>query len=162
VKTNYVVIEKRPADPGKNKRSAFDALQRVIDAAEPWHRGGLSLVDAAERALTRQPGKYWADQYAAFAGSPLTVPKLAEQIAERIRSGRPSPPIFEPAQKSADGESRLSRTLADLKMLDEAALDRAAEIGIRKVYELRESLAEQVRAGKLSGLEAVLRLKRAV
>jgi hypothetical protein len=131
----------------------------VIDAAEPWHRGGLSLVEAAERPLSRQPSKWWAHQYADFSGSPLTVAKPAEQLAERIRSGRPSLPVFEPAQ-ATKGESRLAQILESLKQLDEAVLERATEIGIRKTYELREALAAQVRAGTISGLEAVIRLKR--
>ncbi len=132
----------------------------MIDAAEPWHREGLSLVDAAERALSRQPGKYWADQYASFAGSALTVSKLAEQLVERIRSGRPAPPIFEPAAQTV--KSDLGRMLADLRMLDDAFQEAARDgMPFRKAFALHGELADQIRRGKLSGLEAVIALKRA-
>jgi hypothetical protein len=155
----YDVMEKRAPDPGVNARSAFDALQRVIDAAVPWHRGGLSLVDAAERALTRQPGAYWAEAYAAYSGSTLTVSKLAEALAERIRNGRPAPPIFEPNAQTA--KSDLAQTLASLKMLDEAFEEAAREGGFRKAFALHAELADQIRRGRVSGVEAVVRLKRA-
>src|SRR5689334_893989 len=111
----YNVVEKRAPDPGRDKRSAFEALQRVIDAAVPWHRGGLSTVEAAERALTRQPGKWRADQYAAYSGSTLTVAKLAQQLAERIPQ-RPSGAT----DLRAEGADREERPGADPGVAEDA------------------------------------------
>jgi hypothetical protein len=162
VKTTNVVRDKRAPDPGKNARSAQEARERVVTEAFALLRSNkLTFTQAAERAISQQPGAYWSEQAKAF-GSPPTVPELASILQERQSSGRtPSPPIFEPeAQPAQKGESRLAQILAAMKQLDQAAEERAREIGLRKVFPIHEELAGLIRAGRISGTEAVVRLMK--